>query len=124
MILTADIEMGWRESHQQELPCRALHGTMRADRQRRLRRLRARAAETPAGSRLLRRRSGESSRTNPALLQKTRSALWRFPLPRLSLLTGWPNVAFHAAVSCFYTVRCIMRVEMRGERFAVMNQAN
>ena len=73
----------------------------------------------------LRRRSGESSRTIPALLQKTRAALWRFPpqtfvadllaeccLPRCSQLR----------LNCFHTVGCIMRVEMRGERFAVMNK--
>ena len=37
----------------------------------------ARAAETPPGSRLLHRRSGESTCTNPALRQKTRSAPWK-----------------------------------------------
>ena len=75
MILTAYIETEWRESHQQELPCQALHWKMCAYRLRRLRRLRTRAAEMLPSSRLLRRRSGESARTNPALREKTRSAL-------------------------------------------------
>ena len=44
--------------------------------------------------------------------------------PRLSLLSGSPNVAFHTAVCSFQTDGCIMRIEMRGGRFAVMNQAN
>ena len=44
--------------------------------------------------------------------------------PRLSLLRGSPYVASHAAFSSFQTVGCIMRIEMRGGRFAAMNQAN
>ena len=71
--------------------------------------------------------AGESARTDPALRQKTRSALWMPTgggFPRLSLLSGSPNVTSHAAVSSFQTVRCIMHIEMRGGHFAVMNQAN
>ena len=120
MIPTSDIEIGWRESHQQELPCLASYGKVRADRLRRLRRLRARATETPPGTCLLCRRSGETARTNPAFRQKTLSALWR----GLSLLSGSPKLASNAAVSSFQTVGCIMHIEMRGGRFAVMNQAN
>ena len=44
--------------------------------------------------------------------------------PRLVMLIGSPNVASHAAVSSFQSVGCIVRIEMRGGRFAEINQAN
>ena len=83
--------------------------------------VRARAAETPPGSGLLRLRSCESARTN-AFGPVEGCFLGTFPW--LSLLSGSPNVASHAAVSSVQTAGCIMHIEMRGGRFAVTNQAN
>ena len=85
----------------------------------------ARAAETPPGSRLRRRRIGESARTNPMIQLFVRKRVRPcgggfYRLMLLSLLSGSPNIASHAAVSSLTTVGCIMRIEMRRGRFALV----
>ena len=126
MILTADTEMGRWQSHNQELPGRALYWKMWADRLLRLRRRRAHATETPPDTRLRRRRSGESARTNPALRQKTHSALWRGDSPDSRCLAARRMLppTLWSALSRRLDALCTSKLEMRGGRFAVMNQAN
>ena len=120
MILTADFESGWRESHQQEFP---LPSFLREDARRS-----AAASSPPSCS-----RDEDAARLPPPdrkkwWEKKKRSENAFGPVegffPRLSLLSGSPNVASHASVSSFQTVGCIMRSEMLGGRFAVMIQAN
>ena len=108
MIITADIETGWRE-----LPCQALYGKMRADRRRRLRRLRARAAETPLDS-----ASGSLLAPIQLFIRKPFGAVMGFPLDSRCwvarrMLPPWSS---HAAVSSSR--------RLEAGRFAVMTQAN
>ena len=97
LILTADIEMGWLESHQQELPDLALYGIMRTDRCCFAAFARARQRRRPQEPKKRKRRvCSHQSRTSS---ENAFGPVCGGGFPRLSLLSCSPNVASHTAVS-------------------------
>ena len=100
---------GWRESHQQELPCRAFCGKMRADRQRRLRRLRSPAAASPRARR--RRRPARNSCAEEAAAAGASDAARPFVAAAGSLESSRFVFARYALVKCWQnhlTAPCIV----------------
>ena len=83
--------------------------------------------EARAGRRLRRAREGGEATAGDRRASSRRKLGKEAPAggsPQTLVAERLTECRLHAEVSSFQTVGCIMRIEMRAGRFAVMNQAN